>query len=263
LQIIPPILTVVNASTGAPICDATLVSGDGGTALLSPCSASQGCSGTCQYTVNQEGSYGPPFTVTVTAPTYGAAVTPELTTETCGCEGACASAQQATVKLQPYISPPAMPTCPTSEPSSADSCTAPGTVTCEYGTNPEPDCNDLWQCVAGHWSMSNPGACPPQATCPSTAPTGTNSTCTANQQTCPFADATCVCTSDPGGLPREGGPYWDCIPITAGCPGTRPDLGTPCSASDTLDCDYGQCSGGVGVTCQDGTWQLGEFGCPA
>ena len=65
VQIVPPILSVVDATSGAPICDATLVSGDGGAVTLSPCSG-EGCSGTCQYTVNQE-SVGTPFTVDFSA----------------------------------------------------------------------------------------------------------------------------------------------------------------------------------------------------
>jgi len=261
-RIIPPILTVVNAVTGADICDATLVSFDGGTAELSPCAASDGCTGTCQYTVRQEGSYGSPFTITIAAPGYLQGVSPELTTETCGCEGACAPEQQATVKLHPdIISPPAAPACPTSAPSSQASCSAPSTLTCEYGTNPDPDCDQLWQCVGGKWSEQTGPACPALPSCPATPPSDASS-CSAAQLACPYAASTCLCTDDPGGLATAGGPVWDCTPITAGCPSPRPDLGTPCNASSTLDCDYGQCSGGVGLTCVDGTWQLAEVACP-
>ncbi len=258
VQIVPPILSVVDAVTGAPICDAALVNGDGGTVTLSPCGGSEGCTGTCQYTVNQ-GSFGTPFTVTVTAPEYVSAVSPELTTNTCGCEGACAGPDEAVVKLTRYFSPPAMPSCPTSAPTSGGPCSTVGSITCEYGTNPNPDCNQQFQCVSGAWQLSDV-VCASVPTCSSTEPAA-GSTCT-TAQTCAYASATCLCTSDPGGLPSAGGPVWDCIPITPGCPGTRPDLGTPCSASSTLDCDYGQCVGGVGLSCQDGLWQLADVACP-
>jgi hypothetical protein len=153
-----------------------------------------------------------------------------------------------------------MPQCPTSAPASGAACGAVASITCEYGTNPNPDCNQQFQCVSGAWQLSDV-VCAMVPACSSTEP-GAGGSCT-TEQTCPYPSATCLCTSDPGGLPLEGGPVWDCVSLTPGCPATRPDLGTPCSASSTLDCDYGQCEGGVGLSCQDGVWQLANVACPA
>jgi hypothetical protein len=88
--------------------------------------------------------------------------------------------------------------------------------------------------------------------------------CPAEGETCDYPEGTCLCTSDPGGLPIGGGPVWDCVPVSKGCPSPRPKLGTPCSVPSSTECDYGQCSGGVGEQCVDGSWAIATLiGCPA
>ena len=64
-------------------------------------------------------------------------------------------------------------------------------------------------------------------------------------------------------FPTAGGPDWFCTPITAGCPATRPTLGSACSDPSLTDCDYAQCAGGYGEACVDGYWTLAMVACPA
>jgi hypothetical protein len=154
------------------------------------------------------------------------------------------------------------PFCPSSPPVAGTSCSEPQSY-CEYGTDPNPDCNTLWFCDEGAaWQdETTSGICaPPDAACPGFS-VDTNDACPVDGQTCAYPEGTCVCTTDPGGLPEVGGPIWACVPTTAGCPVTRPTLGTSCDVSDELDCDYGQCIGGAGESCVNGAWNMALVAC--
>jgi hypothetical protein len=162
--------------------------------------------------------------------------------------------------------------CPDMEPAAGEGCFDGGFV-CEYGDSPNPYCNKLFECKAdavgavGAWaSAPSGGVCPPAGpACPSSwgAVQGMKK-CSENDETCAYSEGTCLCTSDPGGLPIEDGPVWQCTPATTDCPSPRPKLGTPCTIPSSTECDYGQCNGGVGEQCVDGYWQLAmAIGCPA
>jgi hypothetical protein len=271
VQVIPPILTLLDESSGAPICDAF---GSGG-ASLTPCGPSQGCTGTCQYTVSDLGAPSP-FSVTVSAPGYTPAVVSNLQTRYCGCNGApCQAADQVTGFLLPDgldggLPPPPAPDasvsgCPSSPPPSGSACSG-APLDCEYGTDPNPYCNQLFACApsTGAWQdISTSGICaPPGAACPGFQSTFQATVCPIDGQTCSYPQGTCVCTQDPGGLPTTNGPIWSCVPPTPGCPATRPTLGTVCGDPSLTDCDYGQCSGGVGLGCVNGYWTLANVPCP-
>jgi hypothetical protein len=106
VMIEPPILTVTDRTTGQKICDA-VSEGDGG-ATLYPCGKDEeGCSGTCQYTVMDDGS-GSTFTVEIDAPGYAQTTVSGLETRYCGCdEKDCQAAQQVTASLVPITVLPA------------------------------------------------------------------------------------------------------------------------------------------------------------
>lgn len=152
--------------------------------------------------------------------------------------------------------------CPTSPPSPGASCSY-ANLYCEYGSNPSPDCNQLFLCQGGSWVDETTGsACPPQADCPgsyASVPTGQD--CTPNGLACAYPEGTCLCTQSFGGLVKQT-PAWDCFPEETGCPSPRPDIGTACSAPSSLSCDYGACSGGLELQCTDGTWQEVAVPCP-
>jgi hypothetical protein len=271
VRLVPPVLTVLNAINGIAVCNAVLVNNDAG-ANLSSCTGSEGCTGTCPYTVRSLGGEGTSFSVTISAPGYIPVNVPNLNVQTCGCSGTCAGPQEVTVKLQEStdsqegvpLPDSGVSPCPVSQPSGpSESCSTPN-VTCEYGESPDPYCNDLYECSGAMWLAETGPACPvATGACPTTYGSATGS-CSSDEQICPYAQGTCICTSDPGGLPIENGPVWSCTPTTAGCPAVRPDLGTPCSAPASRSCDYGQCSGGVAESCQGGYWQLStDNACPA
>jgi hypothetical protein len=164
------------------------------------------------------------------------------------------------------VHPPGAP-CPADAPPLDSACSASGS-TCEYGTNLNPNCNALFQCNGSEWrALPREGTCPPPgATCPSSyAAASGNLACATDdlQELCEYPQGTCVCTNDSGGLPHSGGPTWDCTPTTSGCPAAVPILGSSCEGPSLDDCDYGQCSGGVGTACVDGYWELAMVACPA
>ncbi len=275
LQILQPILTVKDAKTGALICDAAA---SGGGATLYSCGTGmgmvEGCTSKCQYSVGGLESSSP-VTITVTAPGYASA-TVSVTVEYCGCNGDCGGPQQATVSLNPGdqtdAAPPPpdaspAPACPPSEPTKGGACTLEG-LYCQYGTNPNPSCDDVWQCESSAWQIvTKSGVCAaPTDACPASYATASaNLKCAMadEQQICEYPQGTCICTSDPGGLPLEGPPQWSCSPVTAGCPAAPPTLGSECPKDTPSDCDYGQCSGGVGMTCVGGYWALALVACAA
>jgi len=280
VQLLTPILTITDAVTGAPICDA-FVEGTNTTASLSACTGGyEGCTGTCPYTVNDTTAEGGgTFSVIITAPGYDATDVTGLEIQTCGCGGTCGGAEQVNVSLQPATfvdgglpvdaSPPpidggAGSPCPSTAPASGDACGVES-LYCEYGADPNPYCNTLFECQGGAWTdMSTGGICaPPGSICPDYATASARGRCGVQGFTCEFPEGTCVCTGDPGGLPIANGPVWDCTPVTSGCPAERPALGSSCSVDPSLDCDYGQCSGGVGESCTNGYWSLAMVACPA
>ncbi len=152
--------------------------------------------------------------------------------------------------------------CPDTPPFSGSTCTQ-DTLTCEYGTNPDPSCNQTFQCNGGVWQDQSSGTiCPPQSDCPSTfaqIPNGQD--CTPNGLQCAYPQGECICTTSFGGLQKQT-PAWDCFPAATGCPSPRPDIGSHCSGPTNQQCDYGACSGGVALECKQGVWQQVITPCP-
>ncbi len=163
--------------------------------------------------------------------------------------------------------------CPASPPAVGAPCDL--TYECEYGTDPDVDCDTVYSCAADDagkaahtWfvstkplatgcSTTNAAACPA-----SYADLG--ATCSSSGLTCTYPQARCSC-SLACGMEEGENLAWCCpdAPEGDGCPSPRPRLGTACTgASD--DCDYGMCSGNVGESCGDaGVWApVVQFGCP-
>jgi len=155
------------------------------------------------------------------------------------------------------------PGCPTSPPTPGTACIeTKGGPKCEYGTNPDPNCNQMFVCTSNAWVDQSSGTiCPPQSDCPATyASVPANQDCSPNQLSCAYPQGECICTTEWGPVQKTT-PAWDCIPATQGCPSPRPDLGTSCSTPN-MQCDYGACSGGIAVTCTDGAWTQTITPCP-
>jgi hypothetical protein len=263
-----PSLNVTDQKTGAPICDAVLV-GDADDGLF-PCQDPTNCMGTCPYTATDfAATGGATFSITIQAPGHAPSTVTGLMMLTCGCDaGDCTQSQQNQATLTPL--PDSGTThdggsspCPTAEPHTNQACTD-ASLYCEYGTDPNPYCNALWECVGSTWeNKASTEVCPPPSTtCPDYSEIQGGSPCDVELQVCQYSEATCVCTDAPQGVAVDAGSVWSCTPIGAGCPAPRPDIGTACDPSGPKDCDYGACNGNVALECSGGYWAIETVTCP-
>jgi hypothetical protein len=156
--------------------------------------------------------------------------------------------------------------CPSTLPTSDAACSPVGLV-CEYGSNPNSQCDMLYGCTSSGWSDETTKSACPTTECPasyaSVSGPSQDHPCTVNGAECSYpTQGTCLCTSDPGGLPTTGGPLWECTAATAMCPSPRPRLGSACS-TEGASCDYGACTGGIEIVCKGGYWLRDEMvACP-
>jgi len=164
------------------------------------------------------------------------------------------------------------PICPSSPPSSGASC-SPTNATCEYGSDPDFECNTVARCTTQGWQLDTPSSgpgCPTPSNasgCPDSffdVPTGQHCGDLVNT-TCSYPQGFCGCSVGSGGpYPADAAAVatWICDAPEAGCPMPRPKLGSAC-AQDNLQCDYSVCALPMGesVICQDGAWQEQAYGC--
>jgi hypothetical protein len=150
--------------------------------------------------------------------------------------------------------------CPASLPTAGAAC-APSGVRCEYGNDPNPQCNVVVTCQgSAGWSAPPPGVHCTPGTCPASyadVPQGKD--CTPQGLDCAYPQGQCNCA---GTLPVSGpNPVWQCSTPASGCPEPRPREGSPCTSAGQT-CDYGACTGGVELQCSDGYWQVSVVPCP-
>ncbi len=155
----------------------------------------------------------------------------------------------------------AAPPCPVVLPADGSPCAIADFI-CDYGSNPNPECNTLVQCIDLAWQSMEVRRCPEDpAPCPSSVAAASGTSCSAADQPelCAFPDGTCVCGYDGHGLPPS---RWICTPPAEGCPDAMPVVGTRCapSAGAPTLCGYGGCLG-PSVTCLGGFWSLYPSGC--
>jgi hypothetical protein len=202
-----------------------------------------------------------------------------------GCGGASVSAGDGADGGQMAMNEAAATPCPGTEPTAGGSCSAEG-LQCEYGNDPSIACNKVYSCTMGAWSAMPapfvaPGTCPtlPAAQTPgcpaSSASLQSNTSCSTALTTCLYPDGSFLCVNNPVcmGLWVNGKPE---APV-AGCPATRPQIGTYCTSTARI-CDYScglGASGGVScgsmcgisdafvVRCDTttGTWSEGQSDC--
>jgi hypothetical protein len=163
--------------------------------------------------------------------------------------------------------------CPASTPAEGASC-SPEQLSCEYGSDPDFECNVVAECVGGRWQLRIP---PPNAqVCPSPglrkdcppsfAQAGQGGSCAPPGFECDYPQGRCDCTLGFGGPVQldAGSGHWFCEAPPKGCPQPRPRLGSACSTSPSLVCDYGACflPGGLAMQCQSGIWTQTLTACP-
>ena len=159
--------------------------------------------------------------------------------------------------------------CGTSVPTSGKACSTPN-LRCEYGSDPNLDCNTVAACAGGAWLVERSGGpnCPTPSgskSCPSTyASVPVGKACLSQGTACGYPEGRCLCTMALSGPPQVGGdPHWFCDDPGAGCPSPRPRVGGAC-AEDHQFCDYGSCSlpGGTALRCETGRWVEAQVPCP-
>lgn len=153
----------------------------------------------------------------------------------------------------------APPPCPSSRPPAGSACTINDFV-CAYGTNQNPRCNWLVQCVDSAWEEVASPICPSDpGPCPSSYSAANATVCDATHswQLCEYPEGSCTC-----GYAGEGsGPsQWTCSEPTNGCPALLPKLDSTCPLDAAPICNYGGCSAPA-TTCIDGFWSLYLTGC--
>ncbi len=150
-------------------------------------------------------------------------------------------------------------TCPSNPPTGGAQCPKIG-LKCEYGTNPNPACNQVETCEPSGWSIPAPGQCE-QGTCPARyIDVPQNKSCSPLGLDCSYAEGQCNCAQ---ALPVGGAtPIWQCAYPGKGCSEPRPRIGSACSQPG-LACDYGACTGGVNLVCTGGAWVEQQTPCPA
>jgi hypothetical protein len=148
--------------------------------------------------------------------------------------------------------------CPPNVPSNAASCPRVG-LACEYGDNANPSCNQIADCASSGWNVPPLGPCA-SGTCPAAyADVVQNKACSPEGLDCSYAEGQCDCTST---LPvASPAPVWECTTPASGCPAPRPRIGSPCTQPG-LSCNYGACTGGVAVECENGIWTQELLPCP-
>jgi hypothetical protein len=152
---------------------------------------------------------------------------------------------------------PWSPVCPKSAPTQGSACGDEG-LDCEYG------CSNILTCSDGTWGgavqVGGAGLCdagPNPPGCPAEVSTVLQqTTCSASDTSCVYADKICACNSPQDPRP-DAGNTWFCGP-EAGCPFPRPRIGSSCAMA-SQQCDYAQC--GSTQVCMGGVWQPTEGGC--
>jgi hypothetical protein len=139
-------------------------------------------------------------------------------------------------------------------------------LTCQYGSDPRPECHPSATCTGGAWTVS-PSTCEalPPETCPATREAAADQACTTKGAYCSYGDLACECTNCSSGPISlcTGFPTWHCAAPNADatCPAGMPLLGTACSTEGKA-CTYA-CGTGNGRTCKQGAWYAADGGqCP-
>jgi len=158
--------------------------------------------------------------------------------------------------------------CPSSPPANGASCSEPGELDCEYGTDWDPLCNTIAQCWRGGpldstWQLQEPATgfpCPTPASlaavCPPTQPPGGDCPAAASGSLCAYPSTVCGCVQL-GDTP-DASATWICAAPGTGCPDARPRIGSPCqSNSQNDDCMYAVCGIGGVTSCSSGIWREG------
>lgn len=161
-------------------------------------------------------------------------------------------------------------------------CFASQATACEAKEHANLACNSVMRCSASAWRRTPPERDECAAECPSAYVAERPDACAfpnAGTLVCEYPEGTCGCapvrpvkpdagdgadggddSTDAGETDAgeaDAGPVvyeWRCVTPEAGCPRTRPAVGTECVRP--MSCDYGDCvfEDGVRMRCYSGDW---------
>jgi len=187
----------------------------------------------------------------------------------CGCDGKTygndCERQAAGVSMASQGACPAATACPT-DISQIGTWPCTEGLTCEYGTDPRPNCRPSATCTNGIWTVLQAKCTQlPPVTCPATRDAAVGQVCPTDQAYCVYGDLSCVCTNcSTGPVNVCGGSFtWHCAAPNAdpACPPGIPLLGSACSTNGQA-CTY-TCGAGGGRTCNQSAWYAANGGpCP-
>jgi hypothetical protein len=142
-----------------------------------------------------------------------------------------------------YCCPEPYLTCPDSPPTNASACT--GSMTCTYGSHPDPTCRTSAICSNSTWQVTAPPSrcSDPQlpATCPASPVSGT--ACSSHGLNCYYNNGSfCSCTNctvEDNLCNSSTSDTWRCwTPPGSDCPAYYPNLGSTCSLPANTSCHY-------------------------
>jgi hypothetical protein len=156
--------------------------------------------------------------------------------------------------------------CPAVAPHEGDPC-ARVDLGCEYGADPNPNCNSLAECKTAsgslQWTIRHgvgsglfAGSCPTRdggASC-----SGGATLACSDGLSCNHPSGRCACVHQ---IPGDAGPptpptlQWVCDGAGKSCPAQRPVLGSVCDTAESTTCTYhASC---IEMSCHAGVWVLG------
>jgi hypothetical protein len=146
------------------------------------------------------------------------------------------------------------PGCPLQPPADNSPCETASDLTCGYGSDPRPNCRQLYRCMEGAWDFFDDGVCDGSSQdCPAGPTNPPPNVCSNIGISCVYPATNQVC--DCRGIPTAD-TWWCSESPGPNCPLPMPNYGTACDSAVTCVYKSVFCSQWE-VECVDGRWRAG------